>query len=152
MAWKIEDQLCFLLYANSRHVIKLYKKLLDPIGLTYTQYITMIALWEKDHQTVSELGDKLSLDSGTLTPLLKKLETDQRIKRTRDPEDERRVWIDLTTAGKELSETAKHIPFELYQCVDLPESEAKILFSILSKLHTSIKPECSIDNKEQSHE
>jgi MarR family transcriptional regulator, organic hydroperoxide resistance regulator len=149
MSWKIEEQLCFLLYANSRNVIKLYKKLLDPIGLTYTQYITMIALWEKDHQTVSELGGKLSLDSGTLTPLLKKLETDQRIKRHRDPEDERRVWIDLTDSGKKLSETAKKIPFELYQCVDLPESEAKVLFNVLSKLHESIKPECTPDSKEQ---
>ncbi len=148
MSWKIEEQLCFLLYANSRNVIKLYKKLLDPIGLTYTQYITMIALWEKDHQTVSELGEKLSLDSGTLTPLLKKLESDHRIKRTRDPEDERRVWIDLTDAGQALSKVAEQIPFELYQCVDLPESDAKMLFDVLSKLHASIKPECNLEEKE----
>ena len=152
MSWKIEEQLCFLLYANSRNVIKLYKRLLDPIGLTYTQYITMIALWEKDHQSVSDLGEKLSLDSGTLTPLLKKLEKDNRIRRTRDPEDERRVWIDLTESGKKLSETAKSIPFELYQCVDLPESEAKVLFQLLTKLNQHIKPECTPGDLEHDHE
>jgi DNA-binding MarR family transcriptional regulator len=152
MSWKIDEQLCFLLYANSRNVIKLYKRLLDPIGLTYTQYITMIALWEKDHQSVSELGDKLSLDSGTLTPLLKKLEKDDRIRRTRDPEDERRVWIDLTASGKVLSDTAKNIPFELYQCVDLPESEAKMLFQLLTKLNHHIKPDCSIGDLDHDHE
>lgn len=152
MSWKIDEQLCFLLYANSRHIIKLYKKLLDPLGLTYTQYITMIALWEKDHQTVSELGEKLALDSGTLTPLLKKLEVDQRIKRTRDINDERRVWIDLTESGRMLSETAQNIPFELYQCVDLPESEVKTLFLILSKLHQNINPECTIESLENENE
>lgn len=134
MNWRLDDQLCFLLYASSRHVTKLYKNLLDPINLTYTQYITMIALWEKDHQSVSELGEKLALDSGTLTPLLKKLEKDGRITRQRDHEDERKVWIDLTEAGKKLSVDASHIPFDLYRCVDLPEADAKDLYRILKKL------------------
>ncbi|MDO9628936.1 MAG: MarR family transcriptional regulator [Acholeplasmataceae bacterium] len=135
MEWKLNDQLCFLLYANSRNVIKLYKELLNPLGLTYTQYITMIALWEEDHQMVSDLGTRLSLDSGTLTPLLKKLEQEGRIKRTRDLKDERKVWIDLTQAGKKLSDEAKHVPFELFKCVDLDIEDAKKLYEILSKLH-----------------
>jgi len=139
MEWKLGEQLCFLLYANSRHVIKLYKDLLDPFNLTYTQYITMIALWEKDHQTVNELGERLSLDSGTLTPLLKKLEKDGRLLRQRDEQDERRVIVTLTDEGKKLSEDAKKIPKELVKCVDLPENEAILLFSLLTKLHLSNK-------------
>jgi len=135
MKWKLEHQLCFLLYANSRNVIKTYKKILDPLNLTYTQYITMIALWEKDHQLVSELGDRLSLDSGTLTPLLKKLEHDGRIKRTRDKNDERKVWIDLTEAGIALSEQAKTVPLELIKCVNLPKEDGMQLFTLLTKLH-----------------
>lgn len=94
----------------------------------------MIALWEKDHQSVSELGVKLALDSGTLTPLLKKLEKDGRITRQRDLDDERKVWIDLTEQGKNLSLQASHIPFDLYRCVDLPEEDAKDLYRILKKL------------------
>jgi len=139
MEWKLGEQLCFLLYANSRHVIKMYKDLLDPLKLTYTQYITMIALWEEDHQTVSSLGDKLALDSGTLTPMLKKLEQDGRISRTRDSQDERRVWIDLTDEGKKLSIEAERVPQELVKCVDMPMEDAIKLFEILSKLHQSQK-------------
>jgi MarR family transcriptional regulator, organic hydroperoxide resistance regulator len=135
MEWKLNQQLCFLLYANSRNIIKLYKKLLDPFQLTYTQYITMIALWENDHQTVTELGDRLSLDSGTLTPLLKKLEKDGRIIRKRDGSDERRVLVRLTEEGKKLSIDAKTIPFELVKCVNLPEGDAIMLFNLLTKLH-----------------
>jgi len=144
MKWKLEHQLCFLLYANSRNVIKTYKKILDPLNLTYTQYITMIALWEQDHQLVSELGNRLSLDSGTLTPLLKKLEQDGRIKRTRDKIDERKVWIDLTEAGISLSEQAKSVPLELIKCVNLPKEDAIQLFTLLTKLHqTSMTCESS---------
>ena len=139
MEWKLNQQLCFLLYANSRNIIKLYKNLLDPFNLTYTQYITMIALWEKDHQTVNELGERLSLDSGTLTPLLKKLEKDGRLLRQRDEQDERRVIVTLTDEGKKLSEDAKKIPKELVKCVDLPVNEAILLFSLLTKLHLSNK-------------
>jgi len=95
----------------------------------------MIALWEKDHQLVSELGDRLSLDSGTLTPLLKKLEHDGRIKRTRDKIDERKVWIDLTDAGIALSEQAKTVPLELIKCVNLPKEDGMQLFTLLTKLH-----------------
>ena len=135
MEWKLDQQLCFLLYANSRNIIKLYKKLLDPLNLTYTQYITMIALWEVDHVTVSELGDRLSLDSGTLTPLLKKLEKDGHILRQRDENDERKVFVTLTEKGKKLSIEAKTVPFELIKCVNLPQEEAIQLFHLLTKLH-----------------
>ncbi len=137
MEWKLDQQMCFLLYANSRNIIKMYKSLLDPYHLTYTQYITMIALWEKDHQTVSDLGQRLSLDSGTLTPLLKKLEKENYVKRVRDVEDERKVIVELTSKGKLLSEEAKKIPFELIKCVNLPEDELYQLFHLLTKLHQS---------------
>ncbi|MDX9691401.1 MAG: MarR family transcriptional regulator [Acholeplasmataceae bacterium] len=135
MEWKLSQQLCFLLYANARHIMKAYKPFLDPYGLTYTQYITMISLWENDHQLVGELGTKLSLDSGTLTPLLKKLEKDGRIIRIRDVEDERKVIIHLTDEGKILSQKMKHVPYDVFKCVNLPEEEVQQLFVILSKLY-----------------
>jgi len=133
--WKLNDQICFLLYSSSRDVIKHYKSLLDPLNLTYTQYVTMIALWEEDHQTVSDLGNKLSLDSGTLTPLLKKLEADGRILRTRDQDDERKVWIDLTGEGKKLAKEAEHIPYQMYQSLDVNDEDAKKLYDVLTKLN-----------------
>jgi DNA-binding MarR family transcriptional regulator len=135
MDWKLSEQICFLLYSSSRDVIKKYKELLDPLGLTYTQYVTMIALWEEDHQTVSDLGKRLALDSGTLTPLLKKLEADGRIKRTRDLEDERKVWIDLTEAGKQLAHEAKSVPFAVYDMVDLPDDDIQKLYEVLTKIN-----------------
>lgn len=149
MEWRLSDQLCFLLYANSRQVIRMYKHLLDPLNLTYTQYITMIALWEENHQSVSELGEKLFLDSGTLTPLLKKLEKENRIKRTRDTHDERKVWIDLTEEGKKLAEAAKNVPMQLYQCVDIDAEDAQKLYEILSKVKLK---EVSCDMKDDAHE
>jgi len=137
MDWKLSDQLCFLLYSSSREVIKKYKDLLDPLGLTYTQYVTMIALWEEDHLTVSDLGKKLALDSGTLTPLLKKLELDGRIRRTRDQEDERKVWIDLTEQGKDLAEKAKSVPINMYEMMDVPDEDLQKLYEVLTKFNES---------------
>lgn len=136
MDWKLNDQLCFLLYSSSREVIKSYKALLDPLGLTYTQYITMIALWEENHQTVSDLGKRLALDSGTLTPMLKKLEADGRITRTRDIQDERKVWIDLTKDGYVLAKKAEHIPYQMYQSLQVKEEDAKQLYKVLSKINS----------------
>lgn len=135
MNWKLDEQLCFLLYASSRNVIKAYKEILDPFGLTYTQYITMIALWEQDHQLVSELGDKLQLDSGTLTPLLKKLEKDGRVERIRDHEDQRKVYINLTEAGKALGIACKVVPEQLLQCVQIDYTKAKDLYIILKGVY-----------------
>lgn len=107
---KLDNQLCFALYSASLAMTKLYKPLLDEIGLTYPQYIVMLALWERDGVMVSELGDRLSLDSGTLTPLLKRLEAAGLVSRVRDVEDERRVHITLTAAGRRLKSKAEKIP------------------------------------------
>lgn len=131
---KLDHQLCFPLYATSRLVVKHYKPFLDPLELTYTQYITLLALWEEDHLTVTSLGDKLFLDSGTLTPLLKKLELQGLITRTRRPEDERSVRISLTEKGHALKEKASDIPGRLATCLPLPDEDAKTLHRILHYL------------------
>ncbi|WP_096668872.1 MarR family winged helix-turn-helix transcriptional regulator [Polaromonas sp. AET17H-212] len=106
----LDNQLCFALYSTSLAMTKLYKPLLDELGLTYPQYLAMLVLWEKDGLTVSELGERLFLDSGTLTPLLKRLETSGLVSRRRDVEDERRVHITLTAAGRKLKSRAAGIP------------------------------------------
>ena len=106
----LDNQLCFALYSTSLAMTKLYKPLLDELGLTYPQYLAMLVLWEKDGLTVSELGERLFLDSGTLTPLLKRLEVSGLVSRLRDAEDERRVHITLTAAGRKLKSRAARIP------------------------------------------
>ena len=106
----LQNQLCFPLYAVSKEVVRLYKPFLDEIGLTYTQYIAMMVLWEKRSLTVKELGEYLYLDSGTLTPLLKRMEAAGLVTRQRDPQDERRVLIDLTPDGRALRERALSVP------------------------------------------
>jgi DNA-binding MarR family transcriptional regulator len=111
---KLENQVCFALYSFAREITKLYHPLLKEIGLTYTQYITMLVLWEKDGISLKELGSRLYLDSGTLTPLLKKLERLGMITRYRDPSDERIVRIELTGPGIALKEKAQDIPIQLF--------------------------------------
>lgn len=106
----LDNQLCFALYSASLAMTKLYKPLLDELGLTYPQYLVMLALWERDGQMVSELGGRLSLDSGTLTPLLKRLEAGGLVTRMRDVQDERRVHVTLTAAGRRLKLRAQEIP------------------------------------------
>jgi MarR family transcriptional regulator, organic hydroperoxide resistance regulator len=106
----LDNQLCFALYSASLAMTKLYKPLLDELGLTYPQYLTLLVLWERDGLAVSELGERLSLDSGTLTPLLKRLEAAGLIARIRAIEDERRVHITLTAAGRKLKGRAQKIP------------------------------------------
>ena len=106
----LDNQLCFALYSTSLAMTKLYKPLLDELGLTYPQYLAMLVLWEQDGLTVSELGQRLYLDSGTLTPLLKRLEVSGLISRIRAVEDERRVHISLTAAGRKLKALAAKIP------------------------------------------
>lgn len=122
-ALRLDNQVCFALYSASLAMTKLYKPLLDEIGLTYPQYLVMLVLWEQDGLTVSALGERLFLDSGTLTPLLKRLEGAALLGRLRDVQDERRVRITLTPAGRALRDTAERIPacvLQQSQC-SLPE-------------------------------
>ncbi|MFY9510749.1 MAG: MarR family transcriptional regulator [Rubrivivax sp.] len=107
---KLDHQLCFALYSASLAMTKFYKPLLDPLGLTYPQYLVMLVLWEGDGVTVSQLGERLALDSGTLTPLLKRLETTGLVQRLRDSSDERRVLLQLTAAGRAIKTQALAVP------------------------------------------
>ncbi len=109
-ALRLDHQLCFALYSASLAMTKLYKPLLEPLGLTYPQYLAMLALWESDGLTVSELGDRLFLDSGTVTPLVKRLEAAGLLLRQRDAQDERRVQVWLTDAGRALRRPAASVP------------------------------------------
>ncbi|MBH5318642.1 MarR family transcriptional regulator [Paenibacillus sp. GSMTC-2017] len=136
---KLEDQICFAIYASSREISKLYRPLLHDLGLTYTQYVTMLALWEQDEVTVSSLGTKLYLDSGTLTPLLKKLELAGFVTRTRDKNDERSVLIALTEQGKVLREKALDIPEKLYCKLDATPEEGALLLKQMNALLNKIK-------------
>lgn len=131
---KIENQLCFPLYACSREIVRMYKPFLDEIGLTYTQYIAMMVLWERKRLTVKQLGEILYLDSGTLTPLLKKMESAGLLIRSRDKADERSVIVELTEQGEKLKEQAILIPERIAQCVPLDASEAKQLYQLLYKI------------------
>lgn len=131
---KIENQLCFPLYAAAKEVVRRYRPLLDPLGLTYTQYITMMILWENRSITVSKLGDKLYLDSGTLTPMLKKMEQSGWIIRTRSKEDERKVLVTITTKGEALYYKALEVPKAMAQCVKLDSAESLELYRLLYKL------------------
>lgn len=109
-ALQLENQLCFALHSTSLAMTKVYRPLLEPLGLTYPQYLVLLVLWQEDNVPVSDLGTKLFLDSGTLTPLLKRLEAAGLVTRTRDPEDERRVLVALTTEGRKLKAKARKIP------------------------------------------
>ena len=131
---KIENQLSFLLYACSREVIKQYKPFLDGMDLTYTQYIVMMVLWERDEITVKELGDALYLDSGTLTPLLKKLEAKGYIVRKRSRKDERNLLLSVTEEGMALKPYAMQITEEIESNTMLPGEDIDALFTLLSKV------------------
>ena len=137
----LENQICFSIYACSREITKLYRPLLQELGLTYTQYVTMLALWERDEVMVNELGARLYLDSGTLTPLLKKLQAAGLVSRTRDKQDERSVLIALTDEGQALREKALHIPEALMCKLDAsPEESIELLRSmqtLMSRIQAS---------------
>lgn len=133
-ALKLENQLCFPLYACSRNVIREYKPFLDRLDLTYTQYIAMLVLWERGSLTVKELGEALYLDSGTLTPLLKKLEAKGLITRKRSTADERNLILTLTKAGTAMREEAADIPAELAKKVPLSVEETRTLYDLLYKV------------------
>lgn len=133
-ALKLKNQLCFPLYAAARRVTSVYTPILKPLGLTYTQYIVFLVLWEEDHLPVSEIGERLLLDSGTLTPLLKKMEAQGYLTRTRSKEDERSVLVDLTDKGRALKAEALQIPLQAASCVRLSLEEGKTLYTLLQKL------------------
>ena len=131
---KLNNQLCFPLYAAARNVTSLYTPWLKPLGLTYTQYITLLVLWEKDGVSVSEIGSKLMLDNGTLSPMLKKMEQSGYIERNRSKDDDRVVIITLTQKGIDLQEQAKDIPEKVGSCIDLPIEKARELYDLLYEL------------------
>ena len=131
---KLENQLCFPLYACSREIVKRYKPFLDKIDLTYTQYIAVMVMWEKKCVNVKELGDCLYLDSGTLTPLLKKLEAKGLLTRVRSEKDERNLVVTITNEGEKLKERAAEIPLQIAGCTNLTGEEAVQLYRLLYKI------------------
>lgn len=138
-ALKLENQLCFPLYACAKEVVNRYRPVLDELDLTYTQYIVMMVLWEKKELTAKELGEKLFLDSGTLTPVLKKLEQKGCITRNRSVEDERNLIVSLTERGEALKEKARFVPQRVGSCIGLEPGEAKQLYLLLYKLLSRLK-------------
>jgi DNA-binding MarR family transcriptional regulator len=136
----LENQLCFPLYAASRLTTKIYAPHLEEMGITYPQYIVLLALWEKDSQSVKEIGKRLYLESNTLTPLLKRMEQKELLKRDRSVEDERTVVISLTSLGEKLKDTAKQIPQKLTEsfCNEVMKEEELIEFqkTLFKVLHT----------------
>lgn len=137
---KLENQLCFPLYACSKEVVRRYTPFLDELGLTYTQYLVMMALWEYGSTSVGELGQRLYLDSGTLTPVLKKMEAKGLLERARSAQDERRVEIALTDEGKALKKAAAKVPLAMGQCLSISAEDAAELARLLHKM---------LDNLEQ---
>ena len=148
-ALRLCNQLCFPLYAASRNVISLYTPWLKPLGLTYTQYIVFLVLWEQDGLTVGQLCERLMLDNGTLSPLLKKMQQAGYIERTRSEADDRVVLVTLTEAGRALREQAKEIPAQVAACIDLPPEKAQTLYALLYELLDNQKNKPQV-GKEQS--
>ncbi|MGG7076807.1 MarR family winged helix-turn-helix transcriptional regulator [Clostridium sardiniense] len=136
---KLDNQICFSLYAASREIIKLYKPVLDKYNLTYTQYITMLVLWEEEKSTVKGIGKRLHLDSGTLTPLLKKLESMGLITRYRDSKDDRVVIAELTKEGRELKEEIIDVPEQVFCKVNMSIEKASELKANLDELLNVLK-------------
>jgi DNA-binding MarR family transcriptional regulator len=136
---KLENQLCFPLYAAAKEVVRHYKTVLEEMDLTYTQYITLMILWDKKLLTVNELGAFLYLDSGTLTPMLKKMETKGIITRRRSDMDERKVNIEITPKGMEMKKQAEGIPEKMSVCLKLTEEESQTLYKLLYKLINTLQ-------------
>jgi DNA-binding MarR family transcriptional regulator len=135
---KLENQLCFPLYAAAKAVVNQYKPFLDAIDLTYTQYLAMLVLWEHEQIGVKELGTLLYLDSGTLTPVLKRLEAKGYVQRSRDDDDQRAVTIRITAAGEALKAQSRDIPRQISQCLPLSADEALNLYQLLYQLLGSL--------------
>jgi DNA-binding MarR family transcriptional regulator len=144
-AMKLDNQLCFPIYAASRVITSLYTPYLKPLGLTYTQYILFLVLWEKDGLTVGEICKRLMLDSGTLSPILKKLRQQGYIEKQQSTSDERSFIITLTEKGRELQVQAKDIPFQVGRCVNISPEKAYQLRDLLNELlgnhNSSVKGE-----------
>jgi len=136
---QLDRQLCFPLYASARKVVNAYTPLLKPLGLTYTQYIVFLALWESGKATVGDLCRRLYLDCGTITPLLKKMEENKWITRCRCREDERVVYVSVTDEGWELREQVRDIPERMGQCITMPKEDAFSLYTLLHKLLDSME-------------
>jgi len=136
---KLDHQLCFALYSASLAMTKRYKPLLEPLGLTYPQYLAMLVLWEGDGLTVSQLGERLALDSGTLTPLLKRLEGAGLVQRLRDAADERRVLLQLTARGRRLRQRAGSVPEGVVGASGCELGELAMLVARLTTLRTNIR-------------
>lgn len=137
----IKKQLCFPIYAVSHKITKRYKPYLDQIGLTYTQYITMMVLWEHEHISVKDLGQQLHLDSGTLTPLLKRLEKKGLLTRARSEKDERLLIVSITKEGMALQEKAHTIPERIGACLPLNQEESLQLYHLLYKILDDMEDE-----------
>ncbi len=131
---RLKNQLCFPLYACSKEIIKKYKPFLDEIDLTYTQYITMMVMWEHKEMSVKQLGECLFLDSGTLTPVLKKLEEKGYITRNRSKTDERVLEVKITEKGEDLQKVAVNIPAQMGGCISLSQEESVQLYTLLYKI------------------
>ena len=140
-ALKLENQLCFPLYVCSKEIIRRYKPFLEKLDLTYTQYIAMMVLWDREALNVKELGEALFLDSGTLTPVLKKLEAKGYITRSRAKTDERNLHVALTPSGKKLRDRAVAVPEQMGACIQLDPKEAQTLYSLLYKMLDGMEPE-----------
>ncbi len=138
---KLKNQLCFPLYACGKGIVKRYKPFLDNLGLTYTQYITMMVMWEHKQINVKDLGGFLYLDSGTLTPVLKKLEHMGYVTRERDTEDERVLNVTLTKEGEALKKKAVDVPFQIGSCIKLEPDETETLYRLLYKLLGELEEE-----------
>ena len=136
---KLENQLCFPLYACSKEVVRRYTPHLDKLDLTYPQYLVMMALWEYGELSVGELGERLFLDSGTLTPMLKKMEDKGYVSRVRSSVDERRVNVRLTEAGEQLKEEAREVPLAMGQCVNIDPDDAAKLVHLLRKILANVR-------------
>ena len=130
---KLDNQLCFPLYACAKEVVRQYRKPLEPLNLTYTQYIVMMVLWEFGSMTEGELGKKVRLDSGTLAPLLKRLEKQGLINRTRPENNERKLYLSLTDQGEALKEKAVSVPQMMDGCIPLTNDELSVLKKLLDK-------------------
>ena len=151
-AMKLANQLCFPLYAASRNVINLYTPWLKPLGLTYTQYIVFLVLWEKDGITVGDLCEKLMLDNGTVSPLIKKMRQAGYVEKKRSKEDERVVVITLTEEGKALQEKAKDIPGKVAGCIELPIEKVQKLYTLLNELLENQRQKETKQRKEKRDE